>query len=282
MKDVVLALTAAIAFALTSSAAPMRQIIGAEQDHSLAETSDCEHFYKTTFTSFPAQVTDREQHEIPLAGIEKLRVTASEEGGISIRGWHKPNARLIVCRSAVAPTRAHAQRVLGAIHVSHTGGEIAARGLPNDASHAWWVNMILYVPRRASVDVHASNGGVAIRNMAGHITAHATSGGISVAQSSGHYKITTESGGITLDRIGGEVEAASREGAIALRVSPAEMPTIEARTAAAGNILCTFKDCENGLGAWTSDRKSLRISGSLARIRLSTNGAQIMIGPVTY
>jgi DUF4097 and DUF4098 domain-containing protein YvlB len=142
--------------------------------------------------------------------------------------------------------------------------------------------MILYVPRRASVEVHASSGGVAIRNMAGHVTAHATSGGISIAQSSGNYKITTESGGITLDRITGEVEATSREGAIALKVQPADLPTIEAKTAAAGNILCTFKDCENGLGAWTSDRKSLRISGGIARIRLTTTGSQILISPVTY
>jgi hypothetical protein len=282
MNRILLAFTATVMLVVPVYAAPTRQIIGAEQDHSIIQTGDCEHFYKTTFTNFPAQVTDQEQREIPLDGIDKLHVTASQEGGVSIRGWHKPNARLIVCRSAAAETRAQALRVLRAIHVSHINGEIGARGLPDNDAQTWWVNMILYVPRRASVEVRASNGGVAIRNMAGHVTAHATSGGISVAQSSGNYKITTESGGITLDRITGEVEAVSREGAIALKVSPADLPTIEAKTAAAGNILCTFKECEGGLGAWAADRKSLRIRGGLAHIRLSTTGAQILIGPVTY
>ena len=172
--------------------------------------------------------------------------------------------------------------MLGAIRVSHLNGEITATGYPNDDTQAWWVNMILYVPRRATVDVHALNGGVAIRNMAGRITAHATSGGISVAQSSGRYKLSTESGGITLDRISGEIEAISREGTIALKIPHAGLPTIEAKTADGGHILCTFKDCESGLGVWAPDRKTLRINGSLAHIRLSTIGAPILIGPATY
>ena len=279
MKSLALALALTAALASTAFASPARQIIGGEQDHSLAEAGDCEHFYKTTFTTFPTQVSDREQKDLPLAGIEQLRIDATPEGGISIRGWNKPSARLIVCRTAAALTRPHALRVLDAIRVSHLNGEITATGYPNDETQAWWVNMILYVPRRATVDVHALNGGVAIRNMAGNITAHATTGGISVAQSSGRYRISTESGGITLDRISGEIEAVSRQGTIALKIPPAELPTIDAKTADAGHILCSFKDCESGLGSWAADRKTLRINGGLAHIRLSTIGAPILIGP---
>lgn len=277
------ALLFALLFACVAPAMAMeRQMMGAEMDHSMAASGDCTDFYQTTFTSFTAEVHDQEQREIGLDGVEQVRVTTAQEGGLSIRGWNKPNARLIVCRYAVAATKPHAMRVLGSITVSHANGEITARGPQIDATQAWWVNMILYVPRRASVDVKGSNGGVAIRNMQGKVSAHATAGGISVAQSSGRYKISTESGGITLDRITGLVDATSRDGAIALKVAGGEIPAIEAKTANAGHILCTLKDCESDLGTWTANRTLLRIGEGVPAFRLATMRASIFIGPVTY
>lgn len=275
-----LAFIAAFVLAATVYAAPGRQIIGSEQDHSLAtEASDCEHFYKTTFTNFRAQVSDQEQSEFPLTGIDKLRITASDEGGVSIRGWNRPFARLIVCRYAVSHTKSQAIRLLSNIQVSHRAGEIVSAGPVNDDTRAW-VDMILYVPRRATVDVRAASGGVAIRNMSGTVTAYATSGGISVAQSTGHYKISTNSGGITLDSVSGTVDATSKDGAIALRLPADDAQTVEAIIADAGEIMCTAHGCESGL--WANDRRQLRIGAGHPDIRLSTTTAPIMIGPVTF
>lgn len=258
-----------------------RQIIGSEQDHSLAtEAGDCASFFRTTFTSFPVQVSDREQRDIALSGIRQLRVVAGEEGGVSVRGWNRPVARLIVCRHAVAQTRAQGARALGAIEVTHAKGEIAASGPAIDQTQAWWVNMILYVPRRASVDVRARNGGIAIRNMSGDVTAHATSGGISLAQSSGRYRIVTNSGGITLERVSGTVEATSRDGAIALRLPSSDTQSVEARIADQGEILCTKRGCEQG--EWGANRRQLRIGEGVPNIRLATTAAPIMIGNVTF
>jgi hypothetical protein len=279
MKTLVAAL--AVTLTLQTSAFAARQIIGSEQDHSLAgEATDCEHFYKTTFTNLPSQMNDQEQREIPLAGIDQLRVVATEEGGVSIRGWNRPYARMIVCRYAVAHTKSQAIRLLGAINVSNVKGEISASGPPIDETQAWWVNMTLYVPRRATVDVRAANGGVAIRNMSGNVTAYATSGGISVAQSSGRYKISTHSGGITLERVSGVVEASSRQGAIALKFAPDEMPEVEARIAEGGEILCQLQSCEAGL--WGANRRQLRLGHGVPSFRLTTSGAPILIGPVTF
>lgn len=268
-------LTAFPAFSKTE-----RQIIGTEQDHSIAQVGDCDDFFKTVFTSFPASINDQEQREISLTGVDKLRVTATQEGGISVRGWSRQSARLIVCRSAVAQTKVHASRVLDAIKVRHHDGEISAYGPVIDESQAWWVNFILYVPRRAAVDVRAANGGVAIRNMDGNVTAHATTGGISVAQGSGSYKISTDSGGITLDRLSGRVEAASHDGAIAYKVPGGDLPGIEARTEHDGQILCHIERCETGLGNWTTDRKTLRIGSSAPSVRLQTEAAAIIIDRV--
>ena len=270
---------------LISVASPLwaaRQIIGSEQDHSLAgEATDCESFYKTTFTNFRAQMHDQEQREISLTGVDQLKVIASEEGGVSIRGWNRPTARLVVCRYAVAHNKSQALRLLGNITVDYENGQIAATGPRIDDTQAWWVNMTLYVPRRASVDVRAESGGVAIRNMSGSVTAHATSGGISLARSSGRYKISTASGGITIDRVTGQIDATSRDGAIALRLPGADFPSVEA-IAAGNEILCTLDGCDTNRVHWSANRRLLRIGEGTPEIRLSTTAAPIIIQPVTF
>lgn len=281
MRVFLLSLVAALTFAAASRAAPGRLIIGSDQDHTLiAETSDCEHFSKTIFTSFRAQVHDQEQREFPLTAIDALKVTASEEGGVSVRGWNRPFARLIVCRYAAANTKAQAARLLGSVSVSHAGGEITAAGPPAAIHQAWWVNVILYVPRRATVEIRASHGGVAIRNMSGSVTALTTSGGISLAQSTGRYRIATRSGGITLDRVTGSIDATSHDGAIALKVPPASPPAVEARIAGGGEILCTLRGCEGG--QWSSGRSQLKFGSGGPGIRLNTTAAPIIISPVTF
>src|SRR5215210_2222251 len=170
-----LTLTALLLLGAAFPASAARQIIGSEQDHSLAGGSgDCESFYSMTFTSFPAQLHDREQRDIPLTHIDLVRVTASTEGGVSVRGWNRPYARLVVCRYAVAHTKEQATRLLAAIDVTHANGEIVATGPRFDDNQAWWANITLYVPRRASVEVRSENGGIAIRNMCGRVSARST------------------------------------------------------------------------------------------------------------
>lgn len=282
MRVLLLTLLATATIASASGAAPGRQIIGSEQDHSLAaiELSDCDHFYRTTFTSFRAQQHEQEQREFALTGVDRIKVTAGEESAVTVRGWNRPDARLIVCRYAASHTKANAKQILRGITVSHVNGEIFASGPPIDTNSAWWVNMTLYVPRRATLDVRATSGGVAIRNMSGNITASATSGGISVAQSSGRYKISTNAGGITLDRVSGNVEATSQKGAIALKLPTANGTTVEARIAEGREILCTLRGCEGA--QWGPNHRELRIGSGRPQIRLSTIAAPIIIGPVTF
>jgi hypothetical protein len=272
----------AIALCAPLAGALERQIIGSEQDHSSdgGEKGDCQHFYHTTFTSFPARVEDQEQREIALTGAEpQLRIDSSQEGGIAIRGWSRPSARLTICRFAAAASREQALRVLSGISISHANNHIEAAGPQIDQTQAWWVNMTLYVPRGTFVDVRAKGGGVNIRNVTGRIKAFSTSGGISVVQSTGKFVLSSETGGITLDRVSGRAEAFSRSGSIALKVSAAAKPNVEARTAAA-HILCALKDCNTGLGKWAANRRALTLGTAPPDFRLTTSGSPIMIGAV--
>jgi hypothetical protein len=277
MKSVATILLTAL-LAVAATAAPPRQLIGTTQDHSIADATDCEHFHTSTFTSFPARVQEQEQLEVPLAGIDLLKVRASREGGVSIRGWDRPTARLLVCKYAVAHTRKQARQALDGINVSYRNGDISALGPEIDNAQVWWVNMILFVPKSATVDVASANGGIAIRNMSGRITAHATNGGISMAHCGGENRVTTENGGISLEKISGRLDATTQNGPIAYKLRDTSLPALEAHTDSDGEILCNLKRCDEA--TWTANRKSLRLGSAVPSIRLSTAGAPIMIEQV--
>lgn len=267
-------IVAAVLFAASVSAAPQRQLIGTMQDHSFDQIGDCENYHAAMLTSLPARVQSQEQREVSLTGIDLVKIRPSPEGGVSIRGWDRPNARLIVCKYAVSTTKRQAKTTLDGITVSYGGANIEAAGPALDQSQAWWVNLILYVPKSVTLDVAAENGGIAIRNMNGKVTAHATNGGISVAQCAGEHKVTTENGGISLEKISGRLEATTQNGMIALKLSNNRAAGIEARVDA-GEIVCKVDQCSDG--TWTADRKVLKLGAAVPSIRLSTFSAPIMI-----
>ena len=237
---------------------PQRSMIVTSQDFSNLLSDDCEHFHTRNVTSFPATSRSQEQQDVPLQGIDVLKIHSSEQGGVSIKGWDKPMARLIVCKEAVGFSQQGAQRTLGSINISFRNGEINATGPAIDESQAWWVHMILRVPKSARLDVTSSNGGIAIRNMSGRITARAKNGGISIATTSGR------------------IDAATENGPISVKLD--HDTTLEAQIADAGEILCNPRLCraEN----YSANHKHLRIGTGTASFRLSTTSAPIVIDQV--
>lgn len=275
MRRTALLVALVMLLAMPAIAAEQRRLIGTTQDHSSDEIQDCAHFHSLILTPYPSRVEKQEQRDLSVTDNETLTVRASQEGGIAIRGWDKPTARLIVCKSAAAATNRQAARLLESVTVTSTQGTIVSLGPPTNDKQVWWVNMILYVPKSATLDVSSANGGIAIRNMNGKVTAQTTNGGISVAHSAGDHKVTTENGGISLEKISGRVEATTQNGPIALRLRDMQVPGIEARTEVEGEILCRLEFCSEG--NWTADRKQLRLGSNSPSIRLSTLSAPIMI-----
>jgi len=237
---------------------PQRSMIVTSQDFSNLLSDDCEHFHTRNVTSFPATSRSQEQQDMQLQGIDILKIHSSEQGGVSIKGWDKPMARLIVCKEAVGFSQQGAQRTLGSINISFRNGEISATGPAIDESQAWWVHMILRVPKSARLDVTSSNGGIAIRNMSGRITARAKNGGISIATTSGR------------------IDAATENGPISVKLD--HDTSLEAQIADAGEILCNPRLCraEN----YSANHKHLRIGTGTASFRLSTTSAPIVIDQV--
>ena len=111
-----------------------RPLIVTTQDHSLVVSDDCEHFQTRTMTSFPSQVQSQEQRAVALEGVDTLRVRASHEGGVTVKGWDRPVARLTVCKYAVALNQIDAQKTLRDVFVFYRNGEIATSGPEVDRS----------------------------------------------------------------------------------------------------------------------------------------------------
>lgn len=272
----------ALALALPCFAAVQRPLLVTSQDHSLVEIDDCEHFYARTMSSLPARAQSQEQVPVALAGVDTLRVRTTEGGAISIKGWDRPVARLTLCKYAVALNDIDAKRTLKDVFVTSHNGEVSAHGPESGTTRAWWVHMILRVPKRVAVDVASTSGGIAIRRMNGRVTARATNGGISLQECAGESTLTSENGGISLEKITGRIDAGAQNGAISLKVSDGEAQTIEARTDDAGEILCRAKICQDARAHHVAGSKVLRIGGgsSEAMIRLHTGAASILIEQV--
>lgn len=259
-----------------------RPLIVTSQNHALIDADSCETFHSTTLTSLPGAAHAEEKRNINLTEGSPLKVITATEGGVAVKGWNRPYARLTVCKAAVALNDIDARRALAGINVSVSGSEIVASGPELNPNQTWWVNMILWVPRSARLDVTSANGGISIRNMAGRVTARATNGGISIASSAGDNELTTKNGGISIDKVSGRINAVTEGGSISLKLRDLTLPTLEAVTLNDGaEIVCNVKGCADGVGDWAADRRRLRIGReAVPSIRLTSVSADIMIEQV--
>jgi hypothetical protein len=260
-----------------------RPLIVTTQDHSLADASDCGHFHTRISTSLPSHAYASEERDIPVASIEGLRIRASEQGGVSIHGWDRPYAHLIVCKYVEGLTDKQTENALRSVGITFQNGELFTSGPAAASTQVWWIHMILQIPRNAKVDVTSANGGIAIRNMSGNIVAHARNGGISLASCTGENRLSTENGGIAVENVSGKVDAITDRGTISLKLKQgdaASQPTVEARTSESGDIVCK-NVCEGGGASWNADRTYLKLGRAMTpAIRLMTTGAPIIIDQV--
>src|SRR6476469_9123562 len=127
-----------------------RPLIVTQQDHSFVDSEDCSSFYTQNTTSLPSSASSQEQRRISLAGIDLLHIRTKNAGGVSVRGWDHPFARLTICKYAAALNNSQAVRTLQGVAVAVTPGEIDASGPELNSTQTWWVHMILRVPRSAT------------------------------------------------------------------------------------------------------------------------------------
>lgn len=139
---------------------------------------------------------------LPAGGV--YHVDARPNGGVTVRGIDRGEAKLWARVMATADTEAEARALAGEVRIE-TGGTIHAVG-PERMAHdrGWSVSYRADVPRRSDLDLEADNGGLTVESVVGSIELQTVNGGLHLEGVGGQVRGTTGNGGIHVELSGAE------------------------------------------------------------------------------
>jgi len=154
---------------------------------------------------------DRERYcdvrEQTLPARSSLRVDGRENGGIEVIGSDRNDIRVISKIQTQAGSASDAKAMADQIRID-AGDEIRADGPSTRWRSSWSVSYEIYVPKKMSLDLRATNGGISIENVDGRLEFETTNGGITLVGVAGNVRGETSNGGVdvqlTGDRWSGE------------------------------------------------------------------------------
>jgi hypothetical protein len=182
---------------------------------------DCDQMFSHSMTDLPARLVGQEEKTLSRSEVQTLNVEGSPNGGVSIKGWDKPDILIRACKFVGAETQEEAQSLLNQLTISTENGRVRAQIPAKSAAgyrQTWVVQFRIYVPRDLAVEASVHNGGLALSNLAGKVNGRSQNGGISINNSGGSDQIElyAVNGGISLNNIEGKVNAKSANGGITL------------------------------------------------------------------
>lgn len=148
---------------------------------------------------------DRERYcdvrEQTIPGRARLRVDGRDNGGIRVIGNDRSDILVIAKIRAQAGSERDARELADGIRIE-VGDEIRADGPSTRWRSSWAVSYEIHVPRKTSLDLTATNGGITIENVDGTIDFRTTNGGVSLSGVGGNVRGETANGGIDVDLTG--------------------------------------------------------------------------------
>jgi len=241
-------------------------------------TENCQRMYEYAMTNYSSRQLAQDVQTLSRASVQVLDVEGSRNGGVSIKGWDKPDIMVKACKMAAADDDATAQALLSQLTVSTEGGKIRAREPENFKANgraSWVVQFLIFVPHDLSVEASVHNGGLALTRLTGAVNGrsqnggiaisrsgslvntielHAINGGIALSDVEGKINAHTNNGGISMSRSSGEVKLESQNGGITLRLPDGGWvgQSLEARTQNGGLVLQVPAGFSSGIEAETS------------------------------
>ncbi|HYG79639.1 MAG TPA: DUF4097 family beta strand repeat-containing protein [Pyrinomonadaceae bacterium] len=143
-----------------------------------------------------------EVKEQTLAGGGALDVDASENGGISVKGWERNDVLVRYRVQTQAPTQAEADNLASQIQLSTAGGKIRAEGPEPRGNAHWDVSYEIFVPRQSSLSLRTHNGGISVSDVRGRVQFEATNGGVALKRLGGNVSGETVNGGLAVELTG--------------------------------------------------------------------------------
>jgi DUF4097 and DUF4098 domain-containing protein YvlB len=150
--------------------------------------------------------SDREYHcemrEDTLAGGNPLRIDASPNGGIRVRGWDRNEVAIRSRVVAYADSEQDARRLASQVRIETAGGEVRAQGPDRHNDSYFVVSFELNVPQNANLTLKTINGGISVGDLRGTINFDAVNGGVRLENVGGEVRGETNNGGLTIDLTG--------------------------------------------------------------------------------
>jgi len=157
---------------------------------------------------------ERAEQRLTLAADPRrpLHVAVPEHSGARVRGTDREDYEVLVCKAAAS--RAALERIA----VSEAGGELTIAGPQDDT---WLGYLLISAPRRAALNLTATDGPVKLSGLSGRITVRSQNGPIQISDSSGEIDAEAENGPIAFRGEGGRLRLRTQNGPIGVALSGA-------------------------------------------------------------
>lgn len=192
------------------------------------DATDCRQIH----VRFGGRTTARAEEEmsIPDRG-QLIRVRAAKNGGVRVVGWDRPDYAVKACTAAGGDDSGSADATLKQVALSVRGDEIGVTG-PGDEDQDWAAYLIIQAPRKASLDLSASNGPVSLRDVGGRLTVKTVNGPVSLSGCTGDVRVDAVNGPVSISESAGDVKVTATNGplAVSLASSRWDGAGLEART----------------------------------------------------
>jgi DUF4097 and DUF4098 domain-containing protein YvlB len=184
-----------------------------------------------------AHFCEMREQTVPSSGM--ISVDASQNGGISVKGWDRSDVLVRAQVRTYAPTDDQAKDLARQINVQTSGPQVRAYGPPNDREHSWSVSYEVFVPNRFSANLETVNGGVAVSDVTGNLEFKTVNGGLSLRRIGGYVRGRTTNGGVSIELAGDRweghgLEISTTNGGVSLRVPRNYSAQLEAQTVNGG------------------------------------------------
>ena len=208
-----------------------------------------------------------EVHEQTLASTGSLRVDASPNGGVTVKGWSQAGVLVRAKVEAWGNSASEAQSLFSAVQLHAVPGQVNATGPKTQGDSGWSVSYEVFVPHKTGLELQSVNGGVHVSDVEGTMDLHAVNGGVHLSRLGGDVTATTVNGGVHVNLMGDHweghgLQATSTNGGVHVSVPQSYSAQFEGSTVN-GHVRSDFAELNVVKDALHSRPQTL--SGSLGR-----------------
>lgn len=185
------------------------------------------------YDSDRARHCEMREQMVPSAGI--LNIDASQNGGVSVKGWLRGDTLVRARVEASGDTEAAAAGLASRVMVDGSGGQVKATGPDSPGDSSWTVSYEIFVPQTTDLTVKAHNGGISISDVRGQIHFEGQNGGVRLTRVAGDVSGATVNGGVQVELAGTmwdgrQMDVSTRNGGVTIAMPANYSAHIQAET----------------------------------------------------